>query len=205
MVDSSNKMLRSRMFSLTSRLVRGAITPTHTAEAVTNSLPAGRYAGLAALGLAYVSYNSWKPSNSYAREFMACRLEELEEGVPREFDLDGAAGGKVVLVKVRSKVYALSGTCPSNGGSVAGGFLAGTTIYCPLNLASFDVTNGELLGGSACDSLKSYPVRIVNGDVIVNVAEEDFETPCRGRVPVMSKPDGSDPRTFVVIGAGPGG
>jgi hypothetical protein len=74
-----------------------------------------------------------------------------------------------------------------------------------LNLANFDVASGELLGGAACDSLKSYPVRIVNGNIVVNVAEEDFEAPCRGRVPVMARPDGSDPRTFVVIGTGAGG
>lgn len=40
------------------------------------------------------------------------------------------------------------------------GFLDGTTLYCPSNSASFDVTTGELVGAPGLNSLKSYPVRV---------------------------------------------
>jgi nitrite reductase/ring-hydroxylating ferredoxin subunit len=171
-----------------------------------NSALLGRCAVMAGLGIVWANSESWKTrANAQAREFVACKLHELEEGILREFVLDEGCNTKLAVVKIGGKAYALSGICPSKGGSVADGFVHEQTIYCRDALSNFDITTGELLGGAACNSLRSYPTRIVDNQVIVSVSEEDFETPCVGRLPAMTIPDGSDSRIFVIIGTGPGG
>ena len=72
------------------------------------------------------------------------------------------------------------------------GFLDGTTLYCPTNSSSFDVTTGELIGAPGLNSLKSFPCRIEHGNVIVTMNEEDYECASEGKAPLMVKPDGSD-------------
>jgi hypothetical protein len=97
-------MLGARTLTNGSRILRSLFAANSSYGTVTSALPSWRFAGMAALGLACVGFNTWNSGNarSYTREFTACRLEELEEGVPREFPLGGHGDSKVVLIKIRS-------------------------------------------------------------------------------------------------------
>jgi nitrite reductase/ring-hydroxylating ferredoxin subunit len=47
--------------------------------------------------------------------------------------------------------------------------LRGHRLICPLHGASFDVRNGAVLGAPASAPLPRYPVRIVDGQIEVQV------------------------------------
>jgi nitrite reductase/ring-hydroxylating ferredoxin subunit len=49
------------------------------------------------------------------------------------------------------------------------GRLRGHRLICPLHGASFDVRNGAVLGAPATEPLRTYPVRVVDGQVQVQV------------------------------------
>jgi len=149
-----------------------------------------KLAGALAAGFGFIAYNKF--ANSYNREVNACYADEILEGQPKTIQVGDDPRNCIVLVKVKNQIYALSGRFPNSDVLMGNGFLDGTTLYCPINSSSFDVTTGELIGSPGLNSLKSYPCRIEQGSVIVTMNEEDYECASEGKAPLMVKPDGID-------------
>jgi hypothetical protein len=55
----------------------------------------------------------------------------------------------------------------SRGRGAADGFVSGTIIECPMHNGRFDFTTGEAKGAPACIDLKTYPVRIESGRILL--------------------------------------
>jgi nitrite reductase/ring-hydroxylating ferredoxin subunit len=70
--------------------------------------------------------------------------------------------------------YAIRNLCLHRGGPVATGKLAGNNIICPWHGYTYDVTTGRLLLDPTA-RLDTYPVKIVDGQVIVIVPVGDQE------------------------------
>jgi nitrite reductase/ring-hydroxylating ferredoxin subunit len=131
---------------------------------------------------------------------------DLIEGIGKQVQIGDDEENYVVVVKVGGKVHAVSGKCPHFGLPLAGGLVDGYSIICPFHGASFNIMSGEQSNPPSLDSLKTYPVRIENGEVFVSIPEGDVETAAAKRVSSrMVKPDGSDSRTFVIVGGGAAG
>jgi NADPH-dependent 2,4-dienoyl-CoA reductase/sulfur reductase-like enzyme/nitrite reductase/ring-hydroxylating ferredoxin subunit len=157
-----------------------------------------------ALGLGLFGYN--KMAKSAACEVNAGPESELVDGIGKKVQVGDNEQNFIVVVKSGDKVYAVSGKCPHYGLPLTSGFVDGTSITCPFHQAAFDITSGEQLNPPALDSLKSFPVRIENGEVIVSISEEDIDSVAAKRhSSQMVKPDGSDARTFVIVGGGAAG
>jgi NADPH-dependent 2,4-dienoyl-CoA reductase/sulfur reductase-like enzyme/nitrite reductase/ring-hydroxylating ferredoxin subunit len=110
------------------------------------------------------------------------------------------AGRKLLLANVAGRIHALTGTCPHYGAPLAEGTLRGSRLRCPWHQGCFDVTTGDLLQPPPLVSLQRYSVRVEGDDVIVTVPATADE-PLRD--PVAIKSDAAtDPRRFVIIGAG---
>ena len=94
----------------------------------------------------------------------ATTLEELSGAM--RFDLGDTS---IALFRVEDDVYAIGDRCSHAEASLSEGELFDDEIECPLHGASFDVRTGKVLTLPATQPVPSYPVRIENGDVMVEV------------------------------------
>ena len=107
----------------------------------------------------------------------------------------------VLLVRRDDAYSAFHAYCSHYGAPLAGGALSGNRIICPWHHACFHAATGRQLEPPGLDALQAYEVRLDGDDVIVRVPSEATGH----RVVEMSGRDGSDERTFVVLGGGAAG
>ena len=97
----------------------------------------------------------------------ALSLAELAPGTMRCVTL---ADEPVLVVHAKDgAVHALHDICSHAYARLDEGRLRGHRVICPLHGASFDVRTGAVLGAPATVPLKSYPVRVVDGRIEVQV------------------------------------
>ena len=84
----------------------------------------------------------------------------------RCFTLGGAA---VLLCHTRDGVHAVENICTHAYARLDEGRLRGHRLICPLHGASFDARTGAVLGAPATQALRTYPVRIRDGQIEVAV------------------------------------
>jgi nitrite reductase/ring-hydroxylating ferredoxin subunit len=91
-------------------------------------------------------------------------LAELQPGHTRS----AAVGGhEILLCNTGSAVHAVAGLCTHAVARLDEGRLRGHRLTCLLHGASFDVRSGAVLGGPACQPLRSYPTRVADGYIEV--------------------------------------
>ncbi len=93
-------------------------------------------------------------------------ISELEDRVPSPVDI-GAE--EIALILMDGEVYAVSNVCTHEYACLSDGYIEGNRIVCPLHLAEFDVTTGEVVEDPAEENLQTYPVKIVEDHIYVKV------------------------------------
>lgn len=93
-------------------------------------------------------------------------MAALGEGDMAVCQVDGV---ELLICQVRGSYYAVSNHCSHAGQTLAGGKLRGHTISCPLHGATFDVRTGECLAAPATRPIKSFPVTLERGKVLVTI------------------------------------
>jgi len=73
------------------------------------------------------------------------------------------------LFKVGGKVYCLDNQCTHLGGPLCQGRLQAAIIQCPWHGSRFDVTSGNVVGPPARKPVRSYPVTIEDGKIVVEI------------------------------------
>jgi nitrite reductase/ring-hydroxylating ferredoxin subunit len=99
-------------------------------------------------------------------EVRAAALADLVPDQPLAVTLNGT---RVALVRVGEQVHAVADTCTHQGGPLSEGRLAGGRLACPWHGWMFDVRTGQCLMPARGGAVSSYPVRVVNGDIWVEV------------------------------------
>jgi nitrite reductase/ring-hydroxylating ferredoxin subunit len=94
------------------------------------------------------------------------RLEELVAGQPRLVEVNGV---RVVLARVGDSVYACGEVCVHQGGPLSEGTLSGARLACPWHGWQFDMRTGNCLMPTRGGAVPSYPVRIDEGEVWVDL------------------------------------
>lgn len=74
----------------------------------------------------------------------------------------------IALYKVNGQVYGTSNVCTHQFALLSDGYIDNDCIECPLHQALFHIPTGERQSGPTCDDLKTYPIKIENGDVFVD-------------------------------------
>ncbi len=99
--------------------------------------------------------------------------EEVPAGKMKAFALRGR---KILLANTDGSFHALTNKCPHIGKPLDRGTLDGQTVTCPYHHAQFDVRDGSnlkvaklLFMKMACPKAKTYPVKIEDGDVLVDL------------------------------------
>ena len=83
-------------------------------------------------------------------------------------------GGRVLLVRTDSGIFAYEDRCPHLGLPLSTGTLDGHTLTCAAHHFQFDATTGEGINPS-CLRLRAYPVKCTAGVIRVELAVEASE------------------------------
>jgi len=79
-------------------------------------------------------------------------------------------GGKQVLLSnLGGEVFAVDGICTHEETPLSQGFMVEDRVICNLHLSQFDLRTGEVYNPPAVERLKSYNVKIEDGDIFVEI------------------------------------
>jgi naphthalene 1,2-dioxygenase system ferredoxin subunit len=79
------------------------------------------------------------------------------------------AGRDIALYGVDGTVYATDNVCTHGQARLCDGFLEGHEIECPLHQGKFDVRSGLATCAPVTENLRSYPVKIEAGRVLISI------------------------------------
>jgi naphthalene 1,2-dioxygenase ferredoxin component len=80
-----------------------------------------------------------------------------------------AGNREIALYAVDGEVFATDNICTHGHARLCDGFLEGTEIECPLHQGRFDVRTGKALCSPLTEDVRSFPVRLVDNRVFVQV------------------------------------
>lgn len=81
-----------------------------------------------------------------------------------------AGGQRLALYAVDGVYYATSDVCTHGQAFLSDGYLDGHLIECPLHQGLFDVRTGAAVGAPCTVALRSFPVKLEDGFLHVQVA-----------------------------------
>jgi naphthalene 1,2-dioxygenase system ferredoxin subunit len=95
-----------------------------------------------------------------------CAIDE----VPQD-DVVGieVAGRDIAFYRVDEDVFATDNICTHGHARLCDGFLEGHEIECPLHQGRFDIRNGKAMCEPLTEDIRTYPVKIENGRVFVDL------------------------------------
>jgi 3-phenylpropionate/trans-cinnamate dioxygenase ferredoxin component len=95
-----------------------------------------------------------------------CELDDLDDEDVMRFD----HGGKTYAVyRYEDKVYASDGLCTHEQVHLCDGLVMEHVIECPKHNGRFDIRDGRALGAPVCVNLKTWPARIADGQIQLQV------------------------------------
>lgn len=68
-------------------------------------------------------------------------------------------------------VHAINNLCSHGNAKLCDGFVEGHRVECPFHQALFDVRDGTVSCGPATEPVKSWPLKIENGRVLLNLGQ----------------------------------
>lgn len=97
----------------------------------------------------------------------ACAADDIEQE-----DLIGFKHGGQDYAIYRSpddKYYATAGHCTHENVLLAGGLVMDHIIECPKHNGRFDYRTGEAKGAPVCVNLRTFPVKVERGKVMIDL------------------------------------
>lgn len=92
------------------------------------------------------------------------------DDIPSGEALQVEVGGQpCALVRADGEVYCIHDICSHEHAHLSEGFVEGYEIECPLHGSIFDVRTGEVKSLPATENVKTYAVKVENGEVQVEV------------------------------------
>ena len=80
-------------------------------------------------------------------------------------------GQDIALFKLEDGgVYAINNLCSHGNAKLCDGFVEGYNVECPFHQALFDVRDGSVSCGPATEPAKSWPVKIEEGRVYLDLS-----------------------------------
>lgn len=102
-------------------------------------------------------------------EHVVCELADLDEAVPVRASIDGTA---VVVVRCGGELYCLEDVCSHENFPLSDGEVDPDTceIECARHGSMFDLSTGEPRSLPATKPVRTFPVSVRDGKVVVEVA-----------------------------------
>ncbi|MBC7120618.1 MAG: non-heme iron oxygenase ferredoxin subunit [Candidatus Methanosuratus sp.] len=109
---------------------------------------------------------------------MAFRVASLSEVPPGSMRSFTVSGKEILVANLNGRLYAMDSRCSHRNGDLSKGTLDGTVVTCPLHGSKFDLATGKSISGPKLgqikmkiSDLKSYPVKVDEGSIMVDVPE----------------------------------
>ncbi len=99
-------------------------------------------------------------------------LDSLPDGAGKAVEVDDE---RIAVFRIGDSVYALADRCSHAEASLAEGEVFETEVECPRHGAGFDMTTGAPLALPATKPVATYPVEVVDGEVILTIREASDE------------------------------
>jgi nitrite reductase/ring-hydroxylating ferredoxin subunit len=80
-----------------------------------------------------------------------------------------AGGRSIAIYDCDGELFATANICTHAYACLSDGWLDRGTIECPLHAARFDVRTGKVLDPPATEDLKTYPVRLADDEIQVQL------------------------------------
>jgi nitrite reductase (NADH) small subunit len=90
----------------------------------------------------------------------------------REGRAVNAEGHDIAIFNLGGRFLTIANSCPHKGGPLCDGIVSGTTVVCPLHGQRFDLETGMPVLASQPDCLATYPTRVDDGVIFVDLTEE---------------------------------
>ncbi|MBN3807655.1 MocE family 2Fe-2S type ferredoxin [Paraburkholderia sp. Ac-20347] len=96
----------------------------------------------------------------------AAAFDDIEDEDVMRFD---HAGQTYAIYRIDGVVYASDGLCTHERVHLSDGLVMGHVIECPKHNGRFDVRDGRPLGAPVCEKLRTHPVKVEGGRVLIGV------------------------------------
>lgn len=97
----------------------------------------------------------------------ACAADAIEEEDVKRFDF--GTGSYAIYRSPDNAYYATAGLCTHEAVHLADGLVVDNVIECPKHNGRFDYRTGQARGAPVCVNLKTYPVKVEDGKVFIDV------------------------------------
>ncbi len=94
-----------------------------------------------------------------------CRADDVTQGSALKI----ARKNPIAIFHVGDEFFATDDTCTHAKFSLADGYIEDAEVVCALHEARFCLRTGKVLGPPATVALRTYPVRVQNGEVLVDL------------------------------------
>jgi 3-phenylpropionate/trans-cinnamate dioxygenase ferredoxin subunit len=103
------------------------------------------------------------------QEFIeAGKAGEIAPGTMKRIDVRGR---RILLANVDGRYCAVDDACTHEDASLSTGVLKGELVKCPLHGSRFNVCTGEALEDPAEENLRTYPVRLEGGRILIGLRD----------------------------------
>lgn len=97
------------------------------------------------------------------------RVASVAELPPGKMKCVKAGARCLLIANVGGEFLAADDRCTHEEASLSAGALHGELVKCPLHGSRFDLRTGQALEEPATEPLRTYPVRITDGEIYVRV------------------------------------
>jgi len=97
-----------------------------------------------------------------------CALSEISPGQIKAVRIGDK---EILLVRENGNLFALDNVCTHDGGDLGDGTIIDGQIQCPRHGARFDLKTGAVTQMPAAIGIKTYKVKIENGDVLLDISD----------------------------------
>ncbi len=98
----------------------------------------------------------------------ALQADEVEEEDVMPAIVDGQV---VAIYRVKGEYYASEDRCTHGDASLSEGVVVGDVIECPLHQGRFCVRDGKALSAPVAEDIKTYPTKVDNGMVFIQLVD----------------------------------
>ncbi len=97
----------------------------------------------------------------------ACSADGLDAEEAIRFDQGGRTFS--IFRNDRDEYFCTDGLCTHEEVHLADGLVMENTVECPKHASIFDFTTGEVETPPACANLRTYPTKLENGRVMIEI------------------------------------
>ena len=95
-----------------------------------------------------------------------CGIDDVSEDEPKALEINDK---KIGVFVIDENYFAIENVCPHAFALLTEGFIEDQTVECPLHEAIFDIQTGQLKSGPGCRDLCTYPVRVEDQQIQIQL------------------------------------